>query len=82
MYTTNPEFAIILSKEISWHSDIATEELRESTDLHLHCKEWDKLLSSKDWEPEVIVERIPEFFRFVKQVQGFVAQEIKGRRVK
>lgn len=52
------------------------------TDLHLHCKEWDKLLSSKDWEPEVIVERIPEFFRFVKQVQGFVAQEIKGRRVK
>ena len=47
------------------------------TDLHLHCKEWDELLSSGVWEPEVIVGKLPEFFQFVKQVQGFVAQEMK-----
>ncbi|KAL9958476.1 hypothetical protein ACROYT_G035492 [Oculina patagonica] len=82
MYTTNPAFAIILSRESSWRSDITKEEFRESTDLHLHCKEWDELLSSADWEPETIVEKLPEFFQFVKQVQGFVAREMKGLRLK
>ncbi|XP_078355398.1 uncharacterized protein LOC144640040 [Oculina patagonica] len=82
MYTTSPEFAIILSRESSWRSDITKEEFRESTDLHLHCKEWDELLSSEDWEPETIVEKLPEFFQFVKQVQGFVAREMRGLRPK
>ena len=37
------------------------------TDLHLHCREWDELLSSGDWEPEVIAEKIPEFLRFCEE---------------
>ena len=36
MYTTNPEFAIILSKESSWRSDIAKEELRESVVIEIN----------------------------------------------
>ena len=47
------------------------------TDFHLHCREWDELLNSREWEPEVIVEKLPEFFRFVKKVQSIVAREMK-----
>lgn len=47
------------------------------TDFHLHCKEWDELLKSGDWEPQIIVEKLPAFFRFVKKVQGLVARELK-----
>ena len=46
-------------------------------DFHLHCREWDELLSSGDWEPEKIAEKIPEFLRFVKKVQGVVVHEMK-----
>ena len=52
------------------------------TDLHLHCDEWDKLLSSEQWEPMVILQKLPEFLRFVKEVQGFVVHEMKRIRQK
>jgi len=48
-------------------------------DLQLHCDEWDKLLSSGHWEPEVILQKLPEFLQFVKDVQGFVTREMQSR---
>ena len=47
------------------------------TDLHLHCKEWDKLLRTGDWEPDIIAGKIPAFFKFVKSVQDFVLLEMR-----
>ena len=47
------------------------------TDYHLHCREWDDLLNGGQWEPERITEKLPEFFRFVKKVHGFVYHEMK-----
>ena len=47
------------------------------TNLHLHCREWDELLSSGDWEPEIIAVKIPEFLRFVKKVQSLVLREMR-----
>jgi len=35
------------------------------------------LLSSGDWEPEKIADKIPDFLRFVKKVQGVVIREMK-----
>ena len=49
------------------------------TDLYLHFREWDELLSSGDWEPEVIAEKIPEFLRFVKKVQSLVLREMRTK---
>ena len=49
------------------------------TDLHLHCREWDELLNSGEWEPEQITAKLPEFFRFVKEVQRFVLQEMRTK---
>ena len=46
-------------------------------DLHLHCDEWNKLFSSGQWEPEAIVQKLPEFLQFVKEVQGFVVREMQ-----
>lgn len=48
------------------------------TDLHLHSEECDKLLSSTDWQPETIVQKLPEFIQFVKEIQDFVVREMKG----
>ena len=47
-------------------------------DLHLHCDEWNQSFSSGQWEPEVIVRKLPEFLQFVKEVQGFVVRELQG----
>lgn len=47
-------------------------------DLHLHCDEWNQLFSSGQWEPEVIVRKLPAFLQFVKEVQGFVVRELQG----
>ena len=44
------------------------------TDLHLHCREWDDLLDNGDWNPEMIAETLPKFFRFVKKVQAIVLE--------
>ncbi|CAH3028510.1 unnamed protein product, partial [Porites evermanni] len=70
VYEISPGFTTILSKENSWRSDGLNKESRESTDLHLHCREWDNLLNNGDWSPEVIAATLPEFFRFVKKVQA------------
>ncbi|XP_020614950.1 uncharacterized protein LOC110053100 isoform X2 [Orbicella faveolata] len=77
VYPAKPGFSIILSKECSWRSVVAEESSRESIDLHLHCDEWDQSFSSGQWEPEVIVRKLPEFLQFVKEVQGFVVREIQ-----
>jgi len=61
---------------------IGEERARESTDLHLHCDEWDQLLSSGKWEPKVILQKLPEFLQFVKEVQGFVVREMQRIRKK
>ena len=49
------------------------------TDLHLHCREWDELLNSGEWEPKQITAKLPKFFRFVKEVQLFVLQEMRTK---
>jgi len=46
-------------------------------DLHLHCDEWDQSFSSRQWEPEAIVRKLPEFLQFVKEVQRFVVREME-----
>lgn len=76
LYTANERYAIIISKESSWRSDISNVDFTESTDLHLHCKEWDEVLRTEDWNPDAIVARLPEFLQFLKQVQSFVAREM------
>ena len=40
------------------------------------------MLSSGQWEPQVIVKKLPEFFQFVEQVQGFVAGQLRRPRAK
>lgn len=50
----------------------------EQTDLHLHSEECDKLLNGTDWQPEIIVQKLPEFIQFVQEIQDFVVREMKG----
>ena len=38
----------------------------------LHCREWDELLNRKEWVPKKIIEKLPDFFRLVKNVQSLV----------
>lgn len=47
-------------------------------DLHLHCDEWNQAFSSGQWEPEVIVRKLPEFLQFVKEVQRFLVREMQS----
>ena len=42
------------------------------TDLHLHCNKWDEALRSGQWEPQEIVEKLPEFLNFIKKVQNLI----------
>ncbi|XP_022808825.1 uncharacterized protein LOC111345809 isoform X2 [Stylophora pistillata] len=72
VYRSKPGFSVILSKETSWSAESTDGRYRESTDVHLHCEEWDKLLSCGQWEPESLVRKLPEFLEFVKEVQCFV----------
>ena len=48
------------------------------TDLHLHSEECDKLLNGTDWQPEIIVQTLPEFIQFVKKTQDVLVREMKG----
>ena len=48
------------------------------TDLHLHSEECDKLLNGTDWQPEIIVQKLPEFIQFVKEIQDLFVREMKG----
>jgi len=64
---------MILSRERTWCSDLKDEESRETqTDIHLHCEEWDRVLSGEEWEPEMIVAKLPEFLQLVREVQDFI----------
>ena len=47
------------------------------TDLHLHSEECDKLLNGTDWQPEIIVQKLPEFIQFVKEIQDLFVREMK-----
>ncbi|PFX14682.1 hypothetical protein AWC38_SpisGene21145 [Stylophora pistillata] len=73
LLTPRPGFSMIVSNERSWCSDLRDEENRVTTDIHLHCEKWDQLLSEEDWEPEIICAELPEFLRFVRQVQDFIS---------
>ncbi|XP_022807422.1 uncharacterized protein LOC111344458 isoform X2 [Stylophora pistillata] len=81
VYTSKPGFSVILSKEISWSADATNGSYRESTDVHLHCEEWDRLLSGGLWKPESLVQQLPEFLEFVKEVQCFVVAALKSNGV-
>ncbi|XP_073259360.1 uncharacterized protein [Porites lutea] len=72
-YTPRPGFSMIVSREVTWISDGNKEETRNTTDIHLHCDEWDEALSGEDWEPEMIVAKLPEFLNFVRDVQDFIS---------
>jgi len=73
MYVPREGFNLIVSEESIWCRDDRGEQKRESTDLHLGCEEWDRVLRGEDWEPEMIVSKLPEFLQFVHQVQDFLS---------
>ncbi|PFX13629.1 putative serine/threonine-protein kinase pats1, partial [Stylophora pistillata] len=77
VYTSKPGFSVILSKETSWSADVTGGSCRDSADVHLHCEEWDRLLSGGQWEPESLVQQLPEFLEFVKEVQCFVVAALR-----
>lgn len=72
LYEPREGFTLIISEESTWCSDVRGEQNRETTDLHLGREEWDRALSGKDWEPEMITSKLPEFLQFVYQVQDFL----------
>ena len=45
--------------------------------MYLYCKEWDELLNSENWEPEEVIRKLPDFFRFVKKVQSSIMHKMK-----
>lgn len=47
------------------------------TAFYLLCDKWEELLHKGGWEPEAVVEKLPDFLRFVKKVQSFVVCEMK-----
>ncbi|XP_068744640.1 uncharacterized protein [Montipora capricornis] len=49
------------------------DEIDPETDIHLHSKEWDRMLEEGNWEPEQIVAKLPTFLRFLRNVQSNVA---------
>jgi len=49
------------------------DEIDTETDIHLHCKEWDRMLEEENWEPEQIVAKLPTFLHFMRSVQSSVA---------
>lgn len=72
LYEPREGFTLIISEESTWCSDVRGEQNRETTDLHLGREEWDRALAGKDWEPEMIASKLPEFLQFVYQVQDFL----------
>ncbi|KAJ7323742.1 Far upstream element-binding protein 3 [Desmophyllum pertusum] len=73
MYAPGEGFTLIVSEESTWGSDVKGEQNTETTDLHLGCEEWDRVLSGEDWEPEMIIAKLPKFLQFVHQVQDFLS---------
>lgn len=72
LYEPREGFTLIISEESTWCSDVRGEQNTETTDLHLGREEWDRALSGKDWKPEMITSKLPEFLEFVYQVQDFL----------
>ncbi|KAL9950375.1 hypothetical protein ACROYT_G042863 [Oculina patagonica] len=73
MCTPRDGFVLIISEERTWSSDVRGEQNRETTDIHIGCEEWDRVLRGEDWEPEMIISKLPEFLQFVHQVQDFLS---------
>ena len=53
---------------------------RLQTDIHLGTEEWDRDLLSEDWEPEMIVAKMPEFLEFVRDVHQFISNFCKNEQ--
>ena len=51
---------------------------RLQTDIHLGTEEWDRLLTGKEWEPEMIVAKLPDFLHFVREVQDFISENCEN----
>jgi len=77
-YTPRLGFSMIVSREKTWCSDLKDEETRETTDIHLGTEEWDRLLTGKEWEPEMIVAKLPDFLHFVREVQDFISENCEN----
>lgn len=71
---------MIVSKESTWCRDYKEEESRKTTDIHLGTEEWDRDLLSEDWEPEMIVAKMPEFLEFVRDVHQFISNFCKNEQ--
>jgi len=73
------KFTLLISKYQEKTVDAAEteatdfDEIESETDIHLHCKEWDRMLEEENWEPEQIVAKLPTFFQFLRSVQISVA---------
>lgn len=80
LYTPRPGFTMIVSKESTWCRDYKEEESRKTTDIHLGTEEWDRDLLSEDWEPEMIVAKMPEFLEFVRDVHQFISNFCKNEQ--
>ncbi|XP_068676260.1 uncharacterized protein [Montipora foliosa] len=80
LYTPRPGFTMIVSKESTWCRDYKEEESRKTTDIHLGTEEWDRDLLSEDWEPEMIVAKMPEFLEFVRDVHQFISNCCKNEQ--
>lgn len=78
MYSSRPEFSATLSQVNAWWIDSSENDTnRESTELHLHSEECEKLFNSTDWQPEIIVQKLPAFLNFVREIRGFVERKMK-----
>lgn len=73
------EFTLLVSKYQEKTVDAAEteasdfDEIDPETDIHLHSKEWDRVLEEENWEPEQIVAKLPTFLQFLRNVQSNVA---------
>ncbi|XP_068741460.1 uncharacterized protein [Montipora capricornis] len=72
VYSFSEEFSIVLSKG---NTGVYGRDIQKGTDFYLHCKEWDELLNSENWEPEDISKKLPDFFRFVRKVQSSIIHD-------
>ncbi|XP_031558820.1 uncharacterized protein LOC116295202 isoform X3 [Actinia tenebrosa] len=68
------EFSITISEEDVMDVTGSGQQECKTVDIHLHCDEWDRLLTSGKWEPEQIVEKLPQFLNFVRDVQANISE--------
>ncbi|XP_020632584.1 uncharacterized protein LOC110069397 [Orbicella faveolata] len=64
---------LMLTKECDYRLFTEVRDVHTAatkTDIHLHCEEWDQVLAEgNDWEPEQIVDKLPSFLQFLREVQ-------------